>query len=361
MSSEVQAALLGGMIGALAGLAAGGLAAFAAVRASQLAARAPLGPILCGIADTLIQLRVTAGTIQRDDIEIEFERRWKEFSVHQRILCPSARIESLLSLLLAVARSQKDHPDDVLNLAAQTLEKVTRMVGAHSRHLFRWRATLEESKIMRTWLASTESKVLGEEVRKKLSQLMPSWQIRSLLIGAGFAITAAVIGASVIWYMDRPKPWNTAALTAEYDVMGTEGDDNTLVFYYTLRNNTNKDWSIAEHSETPLFGRLADEERLSGPLLSEWLTTDKPLFVPIGHKIRFAVHLKLRYPDRLKEKASTDERKAFRKKVEEYMASEFSNLDGFVLFDKTNRYEIRLARGWTKSTDKTGELGSDSN
>lgn len=217
MSTEIQAALLGGIIGAAAGLAGGGLAALAAVRASQLAARAPLGPILCGIADTVIQLRVTAGTIERHDIEIEFERRWREFSVHQRILCPSKRIENLLSLLLAVARDQKTQPDDLLNLAAQTLEKVTRMVGAHSRHIFRWRANLEESEIMRNWLASEESKVLSEAVRKKLSQLMQSWQMKSLYFGIGFAITASVIGTAVIWYMDRPKPWNTAALSAEYD------------------------------------------------------------------------------------------------------------------------------------------------
>ncbi|MDP2651671.1 MAG: hypothetical protein Q8O94_00865 [bacterium] len=171
MSPEV-AALLGATIGAVTGLTGGGFAALAALRASQLAARAPLGLILSGIANTLIQLRVTEGTTDQLDALREFDRKWSELSIHQRILCPSTRIERLLSLLLATARSQKDRPDDLLNLAAQTLEKVTRMVGAHSRHLFRWRASREELKIIRTWLASQESQVLSEEVRQKLSQLI---------------------------------------------------------------------------------------------------------------------------------------------------------------------------------------------
>ena len=172
MSPEVQAALLGGIIGAVAGLAGGGFAALAAVRASQLAARAPLGRILCAIANTLIQLRVTAGTSERLDVELEFERRWKELAIQQRILCPSTKIENLLSLLLATARSQTDRPEDLLNLAAQTLEKVTRMVGVHSEYLFRWRATRKESEIIRNWLASQESQVLSESTRQKLAKLI---------------------------------------------------------------------------------------------------------------------------------------------------------------------------------------------
>ena len=76
------------------------------------------------------------------------------------------------------------------------------------------------------------------------------------------------------------------------------------------------------------------------------------MLLPVGHKIRFSVHLKLPYPDKLKEKASNDEKKAFRKKIKEYVASELSNLDGFVFFDKTNRYEIRLPRGWQEASDK---------
>lgn len=169
--TDVQAALFGAFIGALAGLAGGGFTALAALRASQLAARTPLGSILHAIANTLIQIRVAAGASSRIEALRDFERKWNEFAVNQRILCPSRRIEALSSLLLAAARNEKEDPDHLLLLAGQTLEKVTRMVAAHSSHLFRWQASREESKVIRTWLQAPESQVLGEHVRAKLQEL----------------------------------------------------------------------------------------------------------------------------------------------------------------------------------------------
>jgi len=35
-----------------------------------------------------------------------------------------------------------------------------------------------------------------------------------------------------------PKPWDKKAITAIYDFVDTEGEKNTIVFYYTLQNNT---------------------------------------------------------------------------------------------------------------------------
>ena len=34
------------------------------------------------------------------------------------------------------------------------------------------------------------------------------------------------------------------------------------------------------------------------------------------------------------------------KLVADFMKKEFANLDGFVLFDTTNRYQINLPNGW---------------
>ena len=51
-----------------------------------------------------------------------------------------------MDLVRAIGRNQSDPTDAVLNLAGQTLEKVTRMVGAHSNHLFRCGAQKERSK-----------------------------------------------------------------------------------------------------------------------------------------------------------------------------------------------------------------------
>ncbi len=192
-------------------------------------------------------------------------------------------------------------------------------------------------------------------IRRENIKAWKAIAIRSMFFGIGFAVTIAVLGGAVFLYIERPKPWNNTAITAQYDEVGIEGEKNTFVFYYTLQNNTKKDYSMSEYSEIPIFARLADEERLSGSPSSEWLTYDKLVFIPAGHKIRFAVHLQYPYPESPKKSASREEKKEFRKKAEQYVSEEFRNLDGFVLFDKAFHYEIRLNRGWTTITNEETE------
>ncbi len=169
--TEVQAALLGALIGALSGLAGGGFAALASLRASQTAARLPLCSTLFGIAEALIRLRIASENDERTSARLDFEKKWNEFSIQQRILCPSRCIEALSSLILAAARNQSENPEDLLNLSGQVLEKITRMVGAHSNNLFRWRAKKQEIDIIQNWLNSPESQILSANVRSELEDI----------------------------------------------------------------------------------------------------------------------------------------------------------------------------------------------
>jgi hypothetical protein len=169
--TEATSALLGALIGAAAGLAGGGFAALASLRASQSAARATLGPVLQKIADTIIGMNATKGTNEYRVIRREFERRWSEFAIQQRILCPSERIANLMELVRAVAKNQSEPPEALLDLAGQTMEKVTQMLGAHYNHLFRFRARREEAGIVRRWLKSEQAKGLSEAVRTRLAAL----------------------------------------------------------------------------------------------------------------------------------------------------------------------------------------------
>ncbi len=85
--SPVTAALLGALIGALAGLAGGAFAAIAAIRSSQIAARAPLADKIHEIAMVAIKLRVASTPDERNQWLIKFETAWNDFTIHQRILC----------------------------------------------------------------------------------------------------------------------------------------------------------------------------------------------------------------------------------------------------------------------------------
>jgi hypothetical protein len=102
----------------------------------------------------------------------EFESRWNEFSIQQRILCPSERISNLMELVRAVARNETDPPEALLNLAGQTIEKATRMVGAHCNYLFQFCARRKEAEIIQAWLESDQAKLLSEAVRTKLAALL---------------------------------------------------------------------------------------------------------------------------------------------------------------------------------------------
>ncbi len=55
--------------------------------------------------------------------------------------------------------------------------------------------------------------------------------------GLGTAVGLALLVGGFLGYQGRPKPpkppkqWNTAAIKADYDRPGTEGDKNSIVFY----------------------------------------------------------------------------------------------------------------------------------
>ena len=104
--TEATSVILGALVGAAAGLGGGGFAALASLRPSQLAARAPLGPVLHKIGDTIIGMNATKGTSEYLAPRREFERRWSEFSIQQRILCPSERIANLMKLDRQVGRKE---------------------------------------------------------------------------------------------------------------------------------------------------------------------------------------------------------------------------------------------------------------
>jgi hypothetical protein len=53
-----------------------------------------------------------------------------------------------------------------------------------------------------------------------------------------------------------------------------------------------------------------------------------------------------KYTKGLELDASKEERQKFRKELSDFVNTKLSNLDGFVLFDDNNRYQINLPKGW---------------
>jgi hypothetical protein len=177
--TEAMAVIVGAVVGMVGGLAGGGFASLASLRASQLAARAPLGLTLSEISGALVRVRTSVAANDAVDLQYaalsEFEGKWRLFSIQQRILCPSERIENLMDLVRETTKREGVPSDALLNLAGQAVDKVTRMIGAHSNRLFSFKARKDEAKIIRRWLMSPESQILSDIVRSKLTALA-SWR-----------------------------------------------------------------------------------------------------------------------------------------------------------------------------------------
>jgi hypothetical protein len=94
-----------------------------------------------------------------------------------------------------------------------------------------------------------------------------------------------------------------------------------------------------------LDGRLKREKSL---VASGIETLDEEhVFIPAKQRRRFDVNLHYPVTDNFGPDPQTKEE--YRKKwrlIADYMKREFPNLDGFVVFDSTNRYQINLPNGW---------------
>jgi hypothetical protein len=177
--------------------------------------------------------------------------------------------------------------------------------------------------------------------------------VSSAVFGLSFALTLVLLFLGYLWYQSHPKfppPWNIDAITATYDRVDTEGDENTIVIYYTLENKTEFDYTIEKEQGLIVLAKLQQEGSLTGTKRDDkLLQLDYPVFIPSKQRFRLAVHLKYSYDLKEKTNSTIEERRKYRKGLEEYINNEMSNLDGFVLFDEQKRFEITLPKGWSES------------
>jgi len=175
--------------------------------------------------------------------------------------------------------------------------------------------------------------------------------IVSASLGAGAVVMSAVLVALFTWYSSRPnppKPWDAKAITATFDYPETEKvalNAPTIVLYYTLQNKTDLDYRLPKRDLLEVTARLKREKSLTGG--PELLTEDESVFIPAKQRRRFAIHLKYPIEDDLgPDPKSKDDHRRRWKLIADFMKTNLSNLDGFVIFDPERRYQIDLPNGW---------------
>ncbi len=177
---------------------------------------------------------------------------------------------------------------------------------------------------------------------------MSTWK-RILLCGVGIGIGATIAFFAIIstysWYSSRPKPWNTNAITATFDRVVTEGDNNTYLFKYILQNNTKEDYTLNNGSDLVISAKLKKQKSIVTAKEDD-LAIDLPVFIPANQKSAFDIHVN--YPSKVKSTNGPDEneRNKYREAVKNEVSKTLPNIDGFMIYEKQSKYQIDLPRGW---------------
>ena len=174
--------------------------------------------------------------------------------------------------------------------------------------------------------------------------------IRAAGIGAGFAVTLIISFA--IWsYITSqpkiPKPWNNSAIVATFSELTVNTGDRIITnFRYVLENKTPYDYCLPNDNEAAFIqipvtkGLTKDHE----------ITWDKGTCVPTGQKVAVYFRLNYNYSEYSFPKSDINNLEKFSK----FMSRRLSEIDGFVILDNQNRYQINFPKGWEdKQNEKT--------
>jgi hypothetical protein len=200
---------------------------------------------------------------------------------------------------------------------------------------------------------------------------MPTWKrilLKVVGFGAGFAIVACLVAGILNWHLTQPKPptpWNTVAIKAEFCRLTASSDGSNLQIEYVLENTTDEDYrcvdSQSRQSLLKIAAMLQDKSDLTFNF--EGLQLNCPIVIPPKQKASIIVTLPSNgYPNfsrELNKDASSDEVGIYMFRqavlaligpipVSEWINQKMPNLNGFVLFDETRRYQIILPPGWKK-------------
>ena len=173
---------------------------------------------------------------------------------------------------------------------------------------------------------------------------MKFWQklfLSAMGTGAGAVVAAAVIIGA--WFYitslsEKPKPWDREAISATFvDLSVTIEDKIVLTFQYTLENKTKSDYYFPEDAKST-FVVLPEGKGLSQKDEFAW---GRGVYVPSGQKVSMSFHLTYDYNESYPEKERDN-----LDKLGEFTKGRLKEIDGFVVLDKKNRYEIIFPNGW---------------
>lgn len=164
--------------------------------------------------------------------------------------------------------------------------------------------------------------------------------------GAGFALMAAMIIGGLAWYKSRPSPWDKKAIIASRPPgFGVNDDGKAIGLVYTLENTSQRDFELDSASPIQIFERLKDGT-LVGPLTDKTiLSIHFPVSIPAGQKTGVLV---LMPESEIPARTSSEDDAAYHEDIRKFLEPKDAEIDGFVIFDSRDRYEVDLPKWLSK-------------
>lgn len=163
----------------------------------------------------------------------------------------------------------------------------------------------------------------------------------------GLAIFILLLAmAAGTWYArnhtlrDDSGPWNARAIEARYvgaQLREVDAQHASLVLTYELQNDTDFDFHLANAPGFVLMARLRPDHSLSA---QQNVHLAYATFLPARQQARVALEIgrPFYWPD--------ENDPLLQDKLRDFVHQELGEVEGYVLFDQTNRCEIEFPSGW---------------
>lgn len=191
----------------------------------------------------------------------------------------------------------------------------------------------------------TQAVAPGLEARK-----LPGWKrlfIKAAGFGTGFGLLV-VFGMVGLWYEDThpqpPKAWDKTSIQATLWNVSVE-DDNEIAVRFDIRNTTKSDYKL-EPGRATISAEVNDSNTLAP--VGKFLASQQEAFIPAGRGTVVSLNTEVRYKGPEISSLPHEEKE---RKILDYLAKQYPELKGFVIFDNINRYEIDCATDWKKELE----------
>ena len=136
--------------------------------------------------------------------------------------------------------------------------------------------------------------------------------------------------------------WDSRAILARFagvKVREVDASNADLIFSFDLDNTTDSDYKLTKGPNAVIMSHLKSDGSFSS---EQQINLNSSIFIPARNRTRIALDITRPFDWPSQPDAASDA------KFRQLVAGQVADLEGFVLFDQTARYQINLPGGWSE-------------